>query len=75
MENAVSDEERALSLRQCARNLDVQNRTYGGAHRYCHYTKCIKPDRSHYCSVMDFYILYNFIFYYDKNGTAKILSN
>ena len=56
VENAISDEERALCLRQSARNLDIQNRTFGGAHRYCHYTKCIKPDRSHYCSVTGFQI-------------------
>jgi len=51
VENALTDEERALCLRQCARNLDIQNRTFGGQYRYCHYTKCIKPDRAHYCSV------------------------
>ena len=39
-----------MALRQAARNIDAQNRTFGGAHRYCLYTRCIKPDRSHYCS-------------------------
>ena len=52
VENAATDEERAMALRQAARNIDAQNRTFGGAHRYCLYTRCIKPDRSHYCSGM-----------------------
>merc|ERR1719259_737154 len=41
-----------MALRQAARNIDAQNRTFGGAQRYCLYTRCIKPDRSHYCSVV-----------------------
>ena len=50
VENAVTDEDRAQTLKHAARNIQAQNRTYGGAHRYCHINKCIKPDRSHYCS-------------------------
>ncbi|CAG5095508.1 Oidioi.mRNA.OKI2018_I69.XSR.g14217.t1.cds [Oikopleura dioica] len=51
IENATTEEEQSLLLRQVARNLHVQNRTIGGSYRYCHITKCIKPDRAHYCSV------------------------
>jgi len=50
IENATTEEEQSLLLRQVARNLHVQNRTIGGSYRYCHITKCIKPDRAHYCS-------------------------
>ena len=52
VENAITDEERAQALKHAARNIQAQNRTFGGAHRYCHINKCIKPDRSHYCSGM-----------------------
>lgn len=52
VENAITDEERAQALKHAARNIQAQNRTFGGAHRYCHINKCIKPDRSHYCSVV-----------------------
>jgi len=51
IENATTEEEQSLLLRQVARNLHVHNRTIGGSYRYCHITKCIKPDRAHYCSV------------------------
>ena len=53
VENAITDEERAQALKHAARNIQAQNRTFGGAHRYCHINKCIKPDRSHYCSGMN----------------------
>jgi len=52
VENALTDEERAQALKHAARCIQAQNRTFGGLHRYCHINKCIKPDRSHYCSVV-----------------------
>ncbi|XP_052282205.1 palmitoyltransferase ZDHHC15B-like isoform X2 [Dreissena polymorpha] len=48
-----SEEDQKNTLIEFARNnnLPVQNRTHIGAPRYCEKCKCIKPDRSHHCSV------------------------
>uniref|UniRef100_A0A0M3IJR9 Palmitoyltransferase n=2 Tax=Ascaris TaxID=6251 RepID=A0A0M3IJR9_ASCLU len=53
LESAADDAECRLILDRFLRQhqVPVANRAFDGSVRYCHKCNCVKPDRSHHCSV------------------------
>ena len=51
LERERNEEAQKIILTEIAKDKPVLNRTHSGSPRYCEKCKCIKPDRTHHCSV------------------------
>ncbi|XP_014670661.1 PREDICTED: palmitoyltransferase ZDHHC2-like, partial [Priapulus caudatus] len=51
LENAETEDVQRQILAKAAKKLPILCRTMNGCNRYCEKCQCLKPDRSHHCSV------------------------